>query len=79
MKKFRTVMAIIGACLISSALSAQTDSDVTEYRFDDDIVEGDLLRPDGATIPVLRKDAGRSLVKVRGHFVPEMLKSVEDI
>lgn len=79
MKKFNTVMAVVCAILISSTLVAQTDRDVTEYRFDDDIVEGDLLRPDGATIPVRKVDDSPSLVKVRGHFVPEMLKSVENI
>ncbi len=79
MKTFNTAMAMICAILISATVIAQTDSDVTEYRFDDDIVEGDLLQPDGATIPVRKLDDTPSLVKVRGHFVPEMLKSVENI
>jgi len=79
MKKFNTAMAMICAILISATVIAQTDSDVTEYRFDDDIVEGDLLQPDGAIIPVRKPDDAPSLVKVRRHFVPEMLKSVENI
>ena len=79
MKNFTTIMTIICATLISSALLAQTNEDVTEYRFDDDIVEGDLLQPDGIMDMVRRPGVNRSLVKVRGHFVPEMLKSVENI
>jgi hypothetical protein len=51
----------------------------TEYTFDDDVVTGDLVRPDGELTVVRKKGKQRSLIKVRQHFIPEMLKSVEDI
>ena len=53
--------------------------DVTEYKFSDDVVEGDLLRPDGTIVPGGPKHPTRSLIRVRKHFIPEMLKTVEDL
>ncbi|MDJ0761685.1 MAG: hypothetical protein QNJ97_01755 [Myxococcota bacterium] len=51
----------------------------TEYTFDDDVVTGDLVRPDGELLAVRKKGRERSLIRVRQHFIPEMLKSVEDL
>jgi hypothetical protein len=51
----------------------------TEYTFDDDLVEGDLVRPDTGDIVVRKKGKERSLIRVRQHFISEMLKSVEDL
>ncbi|MCK9522835.1 MAG: hypothetical protein M0R76_07270 [Proteobacteria bacterium] len=58
---------------------AQQYAETTEYSFDDDIVEGDLVRPDGELMTVRKKGKQKSLIKVRQNFIPEMLKSVEDI
>lgn len=51
----------------------------TEYSFDDDLVEGDLVRPDGEFVDTRRSAKHSSLIKIRDNFVPEMLKSAEDI
>jgi glutamine cyclotransferase len=51
----------------------------TKYDFDDDMVEGDLVRPEGEMIGSAGKAKHSSLIKVRQHFIPEMLKSAEDI
>lgn len=51
----------------------------TSYDFDDDMVEGDLQRPDGEYVAIKRKAKHSSLIKIREHFIPEMLKSAEDI
>jgi len=51
----------------------------TVYDFDDDVVEGDLVRPDGEFAEVRSKAKHSSLIKIREHFIPEMLKSAEDI
>jgi hypothetical protein len=70
-----------GVFLLSlGTASAQVQyAERTEYSFDDDVVQGDLVRPDGELTVVRKKGKQRSLIKVRTHFVPEMLKSVEDI
>jgi hypothetical protein len=51
----------------------------TVYDFDDDLVEGELQRPDGEYIDTRRKAKHSSLIKIRADFIPEMLKSAEDI
>ena len=61
----------------ATAQGAVTQS--TQYNFEDDIVSGDLVRPDGALARVRRRGRQTSLIRVREHFVPEMLKSVENL
>ncbi len=51
----------------------------TVYDFDDDNVEGDLQRPDGELIDSVRKVKHSSLIEIRKDFIPEMLKSLEDV
>jgi hypothetical protein len=51
----------------------------TVYDFEDDMVEGDLARPDGELINGLKKTEHSSLIEIRKDFIPEMLKSLEDI
>ena len=58
---------------------AGASTQVTEYDFDDDLVTGDLVRPDGELVGARRKAKVSSLIKVRKHFIPEMLKSVENL
>lgn len=52
---------------------------VTEYDFEDDLVTGDLVRPDGELVGARRKSKVSSLIRVRKHFIPEILKSVENL
>lgn len=51
----------------------------TVYDFEDDTVEGDLQRPDGELVNGIRKVKQASLIEIRQNFIPEMLKSLEDI
>lgn len=51
----------------------------TVYDFDDDTVEGDLVRPDGEFIDSKKGAKHSSLIKIRENFIPEMLKCVEGI
>jgi hypothetical protein len=79
----KRVLAFVAAGVFLLSLgsaSAQVQyAERTEYSFDDDVVQGDLVRPDGELTVVRKKGKQRSLIRVRQHFVPEMLKSVEDI
>lgn len=68
----------VGLVLTGSA-SAQEGGDATTYDFDDDLVQGDLVRPDGELLNVRRRGRRASLIRVREHFIPEMLKSVENL
>lgn len=51
----------------------------TVYDFEDDMVEGDLQRPDGELVDSVKKSKHSSLIEIRKDFIPEMLKSLEDI
>jgi hypothetical protein len=51
----------------------------TVYDFEDDMVEGDLQRPDGEMVNSLKKTEHSSLIEIRKDFIPEMLKSLEDV
>jgi hypothetical protein len=55
------------------------DRETTTYDFEDDLVQGDLVRPDGELLNVRRRGRRASLIRVREHFIPEMLKSVENL
>ena len=51
----------------------------TEFDFEDDVVEGSFVRPEGDYIDSRRGGRYSSLIRIRENFVPEMLKSAEDI
>ena len=70
----------LGLSLLAPAAPTQAqDSGSTSYDFEDDLVQGDLVRPDGENLMVRRKGARESLIKIREHFIPELLKSVENL
>lgn len=80
--KLLAVPAILVAGL-AFALPAQAQdagfAATTEYNFEDDLVTGDLVRPDGELIGARKKAKVNTLIRVRKHFIPEMLKSVENL
>ncbi len=51
----------------------------TNYNFEDDIVEGALLAPDGDLLTGSRHGKTSSLINIRADFVPEMVRSVEEL
>ena len=61
------------------APAPRSSGEATSYDFEDDLVQGDLVRPDGENLMVRRKGARESLIRVREHFVNELLKSVENL
>ena len=75
----------LGTVFFSAGAMAQGNAPKTQYKketrydFDDDLVEGELMRPDGVLVDSIRKAKHSSLIKIRENFVPEMLKSAEDI
>lgn len=76
MKTIAMVMvAVFG--LVGTAVAQ--DDNATAYDFEDDLVQGDLVRPDGENLMVRRRGARESLIRIREHFIPELLKSVENL
>lgn len=80
-----TLSAFMGGAFFQGVTLAQGTGPAVKYKkktvydFDDDVVEGELQRPDGEYIDTRRKAKHSSLIKIREDFIPEMLKSAEDI
>lgn len=51
----------------------------TVHDFEDDIIEGSLVRPEGDYLQARERGRGSALIRVRDNFVPEMLLSAEDL
>ncbi|MBU0550541.1 hypothetical protein KKF91_16490 [Myxococcota bacterium] len=51
----------------------------TEIDFEDDVVEGSFVRPEGEFMSSRKGGRNTSLIRIRENFLPEMLKSAEDI
>jgi len=74
-----SMAGVAAPALAQDAPAAAEGGAATTYDFDDDLVQGDLVRPDGENLMVRRRGARESLIKIREHFVPELLKSVENL
>ena len=71
---------LVGSMALAPAVGARDAPPAeTTYDFEDDLVTGDLVRPDGEQLIVRRRGRRASLIQIREHFIPEMLKSVEDL
>lgn len=84
--RFVAVLAFAAVSLLGSSAFAQRreaqaaqTTRTQEFNFTDELVQGQLVRPDGESTRVRRRAAGISLIRIREHFVPEMLKSVENL
>lgn len=76
-------VAMVMAGAMASVAEAQppgANDDVTEHEFTDaDEVQGDRATSWGDRLRVRRGRHTGSLIRIREHFVPEALKSVEDL
>ena len=85
MKKLWTLIVVATLAGVALPVSAQDAAppagggDATSYDFEDDLVQGDLVRPDGENLMVRRRGARESLIRIREHFINELLKSVENL
>ena len=74
------VGALFFVMFVTAPAFAQDEGEgTTTYDFEDDLVTGDLVRPDGEMLNVRRRGSRSSLIRIREHFIPEMLKSVENL
>jgi hypothetical protein len=80
MKRLLTLIVVgtLGALAVPAA-AQKGGGDATSYDFEDDLVQGDLVRPDGENLMVRRRGARESLIRIREHFINELLKSVENL
>jgi hypothetical protein len=72
----------IGAAILASSALALAQEEKKEgygYEFDDDPLSAGGFGPNDATIRVRPRAARTTLIRPRTSFVPEMLKSVENL
>jgi hypothetical protein len=79
-----TVVVGLFAMAVSSSVFAQSkdmpkNADGYGYTFEDDPLNAGGFGPNDATIRVRPRAARTTLIRPRTSFVPEMLKSVENL
>jgi len=79
MKSIVGIGTLLLALFATSPALGQGSQEVQSFDFRDELVRGDHVRPDGETLHARQRSPRTSLIRLREHFVPEMLKSVEDI
>jgi hypothetical protein len=57
----------------------QPSGKVKVYDFSGDTIEGDLVKPEGSTVDARDFAKHSSLIRIRTHFIPEIIKSAEDL
>ena len=62
-----------------AAANRGSSSGTTVYDFDDDNVDGELLSPDGANISSRGGTKHASLITIRPHFIPELIRMANDV
>lgn len=83
------VMIVLLAAFFSASLLAdevvikQEDKVVYEKKtvinFDDVLIEGELMKPEGTYVKNRRRTAFDSLIELRSNFRPELLKSASEL
>jgi len=54
-------------------------SKVKVYDFSGDDIQGDLVKPEGSTVDARDFAKHSSLIRIRKDFIPEIIKSAEDL
>lgn len=81
----KKIISLVGAVLLLTAVTeaiAQPEGGYTKkkvFTFEGDDIEGSLLSPSGQFLGGDLKIDFKTLIEYRFDFVPEMVKSAEDI
>ncbi len=70
-----------GTALADDAKSAANDKagKVKVYDFSGDTIDGDRIRPEGSSVDAREFAKHSSLIRIRKDFIPEIIKSAEDL
>jgi hypothetical protein len=74
------LVALLG--LVGTAVAQPKGGDkakVKVYDFSGDTIEGDLVKPDGTDLNARDFAKHSSLIRIRKDFIPEIIKSAEDL
>ena len=81
MRKLVIMFAVLGLSGVAYAQKkgADTNAKVKVYDFSGDTIEGDLIKPEGSTVDARDFAKHSSLIRIRKDFIPEIIKSAEDL
>ena len=84
MRKLVIVCVVLGLTAAGSGAFAQGKGaapagKVKVYDFSGDTIEGDLVKPEGSTVDARDFAKHSSLIRIRKDFIPEIIKSAEDL
>ena len=79
-------IALVSLLFLAGTALAQPKADenkpsgkVKVYDFSGDTIEGDLVKPEGSTVDARDFAKHSSLIRIRTNFIPEIIKSAEDL
>jgi hypothetical protein len=86
----RNIIIILASIILSGTAFAQPaakggdkggggNGKVKVYDFSGDTIEGDLVKPEGSNVDARDFAKHGSLIRIRQHFIPEIIKSAEDL
>lgn len=77
------VLALVGGVAVAQPAKGgggdKGGGKVKVYDFSGDTIEGDLVKPEGTDVSVTDFGKHSSLIKIRKDFIPEIIKSAEDL
>ena len=83
MRKLVIIFAVLGLSGVAYAQKAPAggggSGKVKVYDFSGDTIEGDLVKPEGSTVDARDFAKHSSLIRIRKDFIPEIIKSAEDL
>jgi hypothetical protein len=82
MQKILSILVVAAVATAGFSTSAHADDKQPKtkvYDFSGDTIEGDLIRPEGTTVDARDFAKHASLIRIRKDFIPEILKSAEDL
>lgn len=63
----------------AAARKSKAGAKLTEYDFENDNVSGDALSPDHQPVRSLTTTTHESMIRLRVHFIPQMLQMANDV
>jgi hypothetical protein len=77
--RLRVLALSLSVLSAAPAVAEDSNTEPTEYHFDDDLVDGTARAPTGEVLFVRKRGARESLIRVREHWIRELYQSVEEL
>jgi hypothetical protein len=82
----KTIIALLTIASLAGIAAADDkkgggggNAKVKTYDFSGDTIEGDLVKPEGSTVDARDFAKHSSLITIRTNFIPEIIKSAQDL